>query len=228
MRRGAKIKHGITTNTYDKNGKQTKKFPKIYFTWSMMKQRIYNPNHVAYERYKHLSVSKEWKDNFKQFYDDMNESMEKHIKKYGVLNTTLDRIDNTKGYSKENCRWATRKEQSRNMKNNVVVNGMKINELSKMLKTDTRKLYARVKNGWTFSELKKGYRYKMRPEIKKQRAFVLSHSLKKLKTAHRAILRSRFGIDTKPLTLEQTGAIYGYSGSMIGWIVKKSLSTIKE
>lgn len=34
---------------------------------------------------------------------------------------TLDRIDNTKGYFKENCRWATQAEQNRNRSNNVIL-----------------------------------------------------------------------------------------------------------
>ena len=37
-------------------------------------------------------------------------------------NQTLERVDNTLGYSPENCRWATRAEQSRNRTDNVYLN----------------------------------------------------------------------------------------------------------
>lgn len=63
--------------------------------------------------WKHVKLSKQWND-FNIFKEDMYKSYLKHYEKYGSVNTTLDRIDNKKGYSKENCRWATRLTQSRN------------------------------------------------------------------------------------------------------------------
>ena len=54
-----------------------------------------------------------WK-SLEEFRDDMWKSFLIHVKKYGVENTTLERINNLKGYSKDNCRWATRQEQSKN------------------------------------------------------------------------------------------------------------------
>ncbi len=43
----------------------------------------------------------------------MWKSFLKHIKEYGIKNTSLDRIDNDGSYCKKNCRWATYSQQVR-------------------------------------------------------------------------------------------------------------------
>lgn len=103
----ALIKHG------DRKRNGTTRF---YRVWKGMKGRcINNINYAKYKWYRGrgIKVCEEWSDylNFKR---DMEKSYESHIKEYGEKDTTLDRIDNKKGYSKENCRWATLVEQGRN------------------------------------------------------------------------------------------------------------------
>jgi hypothetical protein len=62
--------------------------------------------------YAHLSVCEEWKD-LHTFISDMGECPSNEY--------SLDRIDNTKGYSPENCRWATMKQQGNNRSVNIFI-----------------------------------------------------------------------------------------------------------
>lgn len=80
---------------------------RTYRTWEAMKQRCTNPNHMAYSLYggRGISFDPSW-NSFISFLSDMGER---------PIGKTLDRIDNSKGYFKENCRWATNKEQQTNL-----------------------------------------------------------------------------------------------------------------
>ena len=89
----------------------------LYPIWSSMHARCSNPNNHAYHRYggRGIKVCDAWLD-FWQFARDMGDRPEKH---------SIDRIDNDKGYSKENCRWADTKTQMRNTSDNrwIMANG---------------------------------------------------------------------------------------------------------
>ncbi len=75
-----------------------------------MKRRCNNPNAMNYKYYGALGVKVDdrWSDSFVGFILDVGlKPSPSH---------TLDRIDTTKGYSKDNCRWADKNTQARNRK----------------------------------------------------------------------------------------------------------------
>lgn len=81
---------------------------RIYRIWRHMKSRCYNPNVESYPWYggKGITVCEEWQ-RFEPFHEwAMTHGYEK--------NRSIDRIDNSKGYHPDNCKWSTDKEQSRN------------------------------------------------------------------------------------------------------------------
>lgn len=59
-----------------------------------------------------IDIENRWVESFENFLADMGERPK---------GKTLDRIDNTKGYFKDNCRWATQSEQNRNKSTNVIL-----------------------------------------------------------------------------------------------------------
>lgn len=109
-------RHGSVRNTEWLHGLSKSK---IYKVWQGMSYRASNLKDKYYAG-RGIKMSSEWK-NFRAFYADMYKSYSLHIKKYGTHNTTLERINNNKGYSKSNCRWATYEEQWRNKRNSRLI-----------------------------------------------------------------------------------------------------------
>ena len=76
-------------------------------TWDGMMQRCHNPNNTKYKDYggRGIDVCERWKD-IKNFIEDMFPAFQEGL--------SLDRIDNNKGYSLDNCRWTNKTIQARN------------------------------------------------------------------------------------------------------------------
>lgn len=96
----------------------------LFKTWSGMINRCYSSLDKDYVYYggRGIVVCSRW------------QSFECFIKDMGVRPSrcTLDRINNNKGYSPDNCRWATPIEQANNKRNNrkIVVDGVEFTTLA--------------------------------------------------------------------------------------------------
>jgi hypothetical protein len=125
-------------------------FPAEFKTWSTMIDRCERPTHQNYASYggRGITVCQRWKDSFESFLKDMGQKpTPKH---------SIDRIDNNKGYSPENCRWATQREQNRNRRNNHVVTHegktMVLSDWADARGWNRNVLYFRLKNGWSVAD----------------------------------------------------------------------------
>lgn len=89
----------------------------IYAVWIAMKERCHNKNNERYKDYgaRGIYVCEKWRTSFGAFYDDVSK-----LPHFGEKGYTLDRKDNDKGYSPDNCRWATYKEQRHNRRDSTL------------------------------------------------------------------------------------------------------------
>lgn len=121
-----------------------------YRAWQQMRLRCLDPKHAAYANYggRGITVCDRWKSSPENFFADMG-------RKPTPLHE-LDRKDNDKGYSPENCRWATRKANDRNRRSNrMVTHGGQTHALAEWcdrlgLPRDTIK--KRLDGGWSVAD----------------------------------------------------------------------------
>lgn len=162
----------IVSSTLLKNGKvascgclltEQRKKPKRT-THNMSKTDIYkkymsmigrcSPKYHAHKDYydKGISVCEEWvgENGFECFRDWSYENGYDASKRWTEM--TLDRIDNSKGYSPQNCRWTTEKEQQNNKSTNVYIewNGkrMTLKQWSEKCGLNYGTLKNRLRRGW--------------------------------------------------------------------------------
>lgn len=91
----------------------------VYNCWRKIKERCCHTHDKSYSEYggKGIKMQQNWADDFKEFYNYIGDPPED-----GNTYSSIDRIDNSKGYEEGNIRWATTHMQARNktkMKNNT-------------------------------------------------------------------------------------------------------------
>lgn len=108
---------------------------RLHSIWMNMKRRCYDKKHNQYRNYglRGIEVDERW-HSFRDFKEDMFDSYINFEKENGKDSATIDRIDSDDNYYKENCKWSTLSQQSRNRKDNIsiTVNGVKYNTLSEL------------------------------------------------------------------------------------------------
>lgn len=121
-----------------------------YSIWNAMKYRCGNPNSDAFHRYggRGINVCEAWIHSFENFLSDMGPRPSK--------NHTVERRDNSVGYSKENCYWATYREQNSNTRKNVTVddNGetVTVAEWARRHGISPQTVYGRLRRGQPFDQ----------------------------------------------------------------------------
>lgn len=106
-------------------------FPRLYRIWRAMKERCYREKSASYRMYgaKGIKVCDEWRKHFDKFFEWAIQNGYKEVEGEFKDCYSIDRIDSSKDYYPENCRWITLSENSQRVS--------KINVQLEELKTKT-------------------------------------------------------------------------------------------
>jgi hypothetical protein len=119
-----------------------------------MIQRCHNPNNPSFERYgkNGIQVCERWRANFTAFFADMGERPD---------GTTIDRIDNSRGYEPGNCRWADILTQANNRSSNLTieVGGRRLTaaQAAKIVGITHQSMISRIAHGTPVMQARRGW-----------------------------------------------------------------------
>lgn len=120
----------------------------VYIAWKNMRQRCLNPNHPQWEDWggRGISFCQKW-ETFEGFFEDMGSPKD---------GETLERLDNSKGYSKDNCEWRSHLAQNNNRRSNRVIENegkrLTITQWSREREINHSTLNQRLRRGWSEEE----------------------------------------------------------------------------
>jgi hypothetical protein len=138
-----------TTERNYKHGMAGTRFHRI---WKQMRGRCFTKTNRAYNSYggRGINICDKWLE-FDGFKEDMYEDYLLHLSDFGKVQTSIDRIDVNGGYCKENCRWATVREQNlnttRTKRYEYAGKNLTVTEWAEELGINYRIIYARLKHG---------------------------------------------------------------------------------
>lgn len=118
-----------------------------YTAWTNMVARCTNANRDDFKDYggRGVTVCPRWRTSFKSFLLDMGRKPS--------LSHSVERIDNSLGYSADNCRWATKTSQSRNRRGNRIVSAFgktsTVAEWAEASGIPRHTIACRLNRGWT-------------------------------------------------------------------------------
>lgn len=142
-------KRMIFENNHENSIRHGESKTRLYKIYSKMKERCYYDKNSKYYQ-EGIKVCDVWKNSYINFRD--------WAKSHGYKeNLTIDRIDNTKDYSPENCRWVTKTEQANNKRNNIRItfNGetLTLSQWADKLGWSYSSLANRYKRGWNVERM---------------------------------------------------------------------------
>lgn len=147
--RKAMVKSDVQRNCHLKTHGMSE--TRIYRIYHKMKLRCYSKVNSAYPSYggRGITICDEWLNDFMSFY---NWSMSNGY----ADDLSIDRIDNDKGYSPDNCRWATKKQQANNTRSTIFLTykgeTKPVSEWSEITGIPQDTLTYRKRSGWSDDE----------------------------------------------------------------------------
>lgn len=140
------------TKKYAEYGSESK----LYGVWASMKSRCNNKSHSLYKNYggRGISVCKEW-DDYKAFMEwSLNNG---YVEGNNRTDCSIDRVDVNRGYSPDNCRWVSAKEQLNNTRKNVYLSFQgetkTLSQWAARLGINYSTMCSRYSRGWSIEKM---------------------------------------------------------------------------
>lgn len=118
-----------------------------FSVWRSMIDRCRLQSHQAWHNYggRGISVCERWQESFENFWEDMGSTYQRGLQ--------IERMDNDGNYELRNCRWATRGDQARNRRSNVMLETplgfMTLADAACCFGVKKTTLRWRLRNGWS-------------------------------------------------------------------------------